>query len=161
MSILTKYHEKLAELCQHVYTDDNLQLHDHIDACSGIQCCFVKQDNELIIVFRGSDESVDWYHNFIATRTEYPRGSNICVHSGFLSQVLSIKTLFRQKLIKNIEEANGSIEKITFTSSSARVFQKSSFLMPPFVCIKISMLGFNFLRYLKISSVSGFIIASP
>ena len=118
--ILTKKHEDLAEYCQNCYVDDHLQLYDNIDDENvGIQCHFIVKNEELIVVFRGSDQFRDWFFNFIMTQSEYPKDSGIYIHSGFLTQILSIKSMFRRKLETHLSE--NKIEKITFTGHSAGV----------------------------------------
>lgn len=122
MDILTKKHEKCAKLCQDVYVDDHLKTYDHIDQQeTDMQVAFVVEEEELIIVFRGSDSSTDWFHNFWMAKTEYPKGSGVYVHSGFLSQVMSIRTILKRKIKTHIEDSKGSIKKITFTGHSAGI----------------------------------------
>ena len=80
--ILTQQHEDLAEYCQNCYVDAHLKLYDHIDDSDvGIQCHFIVKNEQLIVVFRGSNEFKDWFFNFIMTQTEYPKGSGIYIHT--------------------------------------------------------------------------------
>lgn len=119
MSVLTKQHEELAKLCQDIYLDDHLKMYDHIDKEeTDVQCCFIEEKGQLIIVFRGSDSGTDWLHNFMVTKTEYPVGSGVYVHTGFLLKILSIQELFKRKLRTYIEDSKGEIKKIVFTGHS-------------------------------------------
>ena len=119
MSVLTKQHEELAKLCQDIYIDDHLQMYDHIDEKdTDVQCAFVVNKDELIVVWRGSDSGTDWLHNAMVTQSEYPLGSGVYLHSGFLLKILSIKEIFKTKLKKHIEDSNGGIKKVVFTGHS-------------------------------------------
>jgi len=115
--ILTKKHEHMAKYCQDIYLDEHLTTYDHIDkkdTC--VQVAFIIENNELIIVFRGSDSGTDWLHNFMVTKSEYPIDSGVYVHTGFLLKILSIKDTLKQKIKKYIEE--NSIKKVVFTGHS-------------------------------------------
>ena len=130
--ILTQQHEDLAEYCQNCYVDAHLKLYDHIDDSDvGIQCHFIVKNEQLIVVFRGSNEFKDWFFNFIMTQTEYPKGSGIYIHSGFLTQILSIKSMFRRKLETHLSE--NQIEKIIFTGHSAGVLS----VLSAYICLDL------------------------
>lgn len=119
---LIPLHERLAQHCQDVYTDDYLSMHEHIDnKCTGVQCIFLKEEKQLIICYRGSDEASDWRWNFHMSQSEYPKGSGCYVHSGFLVQWISIENEFKEKL-QNFLDSNvdtKEFEEIIFCGHSA------------------------------------------
>jgi len=112
----------LARHCQDVYTDDYFSMHDNIDMKStGVQCFFLIENFKLLVVYRGSNEVVDWKMNFALTQTEYPKGSGCYVHSGFLIQWLSVMEIFRRKLtnLLQLHVPTGEIKEVILTGHSA------------------------------------------
>lgn len=118
---LTSEHMDISHMCLESYSDSTMELYDHIDKKStGVQCYFVLKNNQLVCVFRGSDEIIDWCHNFILTMSEYPKGSGCYVHSGFLLKWLSIESEFKSKLntLLQLHVSTGEINSIAFVGHS-------------------------------------------
>ena len=92
---LQRIHERLAKICQDVYTTDFLEMHRHINNKeTGVQCVFVVDDNKLVVCFRGSDSLLtDWRLNFHMSQSEYSVGSGCLIHSGFVMQWVSVEQL--------------------------------------------------------------------
>lgn len=77
--------EKLAILCENSYTTNN---YTQFKNDSGVQVFMVKDSNlkHLYVIFRGSDELVDWSFslNFLSkTISSTSNNENICVHHGY------------------------------------------------------------------------------
>ena len=101
---LCELHEKAMSHCEDIYTDSYLSIQDSIvNDDTDMQCFFKIEDEKLFIVFRGSDSLMDWKMNFYMTQSEYPRGSDVWIHNGFLCQWLSIEKEFKEKLTSYLD----------------------------------------------------------
>lgn len=117
---LEKLHERLVKHCQDVYTTEFLETHKHIEnECTGVQCVFMVENDQLVVCFRGSDSGTDWRMNFNMSQSEYPTGSGCFVHSGFLVQWVSIEQQFKQILQELMETHGEGLQEVVFCGHSA------------------------------------------
>lgn len=118
---LQRIHERLAKICQDVYTADFLEMHRHINnEETGVQCVFVVEDNKLVVCFRGSDSLLtDWRLNFHMSQSEYPVGSGCLIHSGFVMQWVSVEQTFKQIMEDILGDSTNVVESVVFCGHSA------------------------------------------
>ena len=122
---MTQEHLDAARLCHKVYDDEFLhQSERFVDApTTDVQCSMSvpsDQQNKLYVVFRGSDDFNDWFHNLKMDLVKYPNefsnpGSQC--HTGFLIQWLSVKQEIQEKIGEMIELR--PIDTIVLTGHSA------------------------------------------
>lgn len=117
---LTREHLHAARLCKLVYDDDYLHKSERfVDVPStDVQCSMSVDDHKLYVVFRGSDDKTDWFHNFNMNLVEYPAKSKIQLHAGFVVQWLSVREEVKKK-VKDMLQSNKGIETVIFTGHSA------------------------------------------
>ena len=129
---MTQEHLDAARLCHKVYDDEFLhQSERFVDApVTDVQCSMSvpsDQQNKLYVVFRGSDDFNDWFHNFKIDLVKYPNAfsnpDSQC-HTGFLIQWLSVKQEIQGKIGEMIEQRRGRedckpIDTIVLTGHSA------------------------------------------
>lgn len=118
---MTKEHLQAARLCHKVYDDDYLHASERfVDSEStNVQCSMCFEENKLFVVFRGSDDMVDWFHNFNMDLVKYPENSKAEFHAGFLVQWLSVKEEVKKKVAEMIELKEGTVDAIVFAGHSA------------------------------------------
>lgn len=116
---MTEEHLQAARLCHKVYDDDYLHSSERfVDSeYTNVQCSMSFEDNKLFVVFRGSDDMVDWFHNFNMDLVKYPENSEAEFHAGFLVQWLSVKDEVKQKIAEMIELK--AVDAIVFAGHSA------------------------------------------
>lgn len=116
-------HLEAARLCHKVYDDEYLHNSEkYVDSPeTDVQCSLSVFNNTLYVVFRGSDDLTDWYHNMNADLVKYPAKSESKVHAGFLVQWMSVKQEILQKIHEMIEsrKENDPIQSILFAGHSA------------------------------------------
>lgn len=124
---VTQEHLHAARLCHLVYDDEYLHKSERfVDSPStDVQCSMSVDDldaSKLYVVFRGSDDSTDWSHNFDMNLVPYPSKSRKQLHAGFLVQWLSVREEVHSKVAEMIQLGNESgspIQSIVFTGHSA------------------------------------------
>ncbi|CAM9528177.1 unnamed protein product, partial [Ectocarpus fasciculatus] len=117
---LEKLHQRLVKHCQDAYSTEFFETHKHIEnKCTGVQCVFMVENDQLIVCFRGSDSETDWRMNFLMSQTEYPAGSGCYVHSGFLVQWVSIEAQFKQMLQNFMDTRGEGLREVVFCGHSA------------------------------------------
>lgn len=121
---VTQEHLHAARLCHLVYDDEYLYNSERfVDSPStDVQCSMSVDDCKLYVVFRGSDDSTDWSHNFDMNLVSYPSKSNKQVHTGFLVQWLSVREEVTTKIAEMIDlshESGTPIQTVVFTGHSA------------------------------------------
>ena len=118
---MTKEHLQAARLCHKVYDDDYLHAAERfVDSEStNVQCAMTFEDHKLFVVFRGTDDMVDWYHNFQANLVKYPANSESEFHAGFLVQWLSVKQEVENKIVEMIQSRRDAVDAIVLTGHSA------------------------------------------
>lgn len=116
---------KFAELSMSSYRDGGWEqlgytLHKKIDK-HGVQCYILKNQNICVVVFRGSDEKIDWINNFRARLIKTTYGH---MHRGFKNLWDKISS----DLIKNIPR--NSLVYFTGHSLGGALALISSFYIP-------------------------------
>ena len=110
---------KMLELSAYAYKDNMPKCrHSYYEIIEGSKTdteCFIKKtENNITIIFRGTDSSINWTNNFLFCRKNIPYGNKdtkIRVHSGFLKEYKSV----RDKIHTRIP---GETCKITVTGHS-------------------------------------------
>lgn len=120
---ITPEHLEAARLCHKVYDDEYLHSSEkYVDSPeTDVQCSLSVSKNILYVVFRGSDDLTDWYHNMNADLVRYPAKSETKVHAGFLVQWMSVRHEILKKITEMIEtrKEKDPIETIVLTGHSA------------------------------------------
>lgn len=131
---MTQEHLEAARLCHKVYDDEYLHESERfVDSpTTDVQCSMsvstnCNQHNKLYVVFRGSDDFNDWFHNLKMDLVRYPNklsNPNSQFHTGFLIQWLSVKQEIQRKIGEMIELRRGRedckpIDTIVLTGHSA------------------------------------------
>lgn len=122
-AILTHDYLILAKLCESVYDDDFMRSSEsHVENNTTDTQCIMTSDlgnRKMVVCFRGSDSSTDWRMNFFTTLTEFPHKSGRYVHSGFLTQWMSIASEFESKFVEMMDRHEGDIDEVVFCGHSA------------------------------------------
>ena len=142
--LIKQEHLDTARLCHLVYDDEYLRNSERfVDSPStDVQCSMSVDENKLYVVFRGSDDSTDWAHNFNMGLVSYPSKSSHKVHAGFLVQWISVREEVKKKVAQMIESSSVKgkpIETIVFTGHSAG--------SPPACLCALEMLNENFEKF--------------
>ncbi len=121
---ITKEHLEAARLCHKVYDDEFLHASESfVDSPStDVQCSMTIVESKLYVVFRGSDDFTDWFHNLKMGLINYPANSKKQFHTGFLIQWLSVKDEVQKKIndiIDNRLTINNPIDTVVLTGHSA------------------------------------------
>lgn len=119
MGLVTEEHRLLSTYCRDIYDDEFLSnCDDYIENKStDVQVGIIEKDDTIFICFRGSDHPTDWRFNFFMSMTEYPFRTGKYVHSGFLTQWMSIKQQLEQKI--RFMLTRKGINRVVFTGHSA------------------------------------------
>ncbi len=120
---LTHDHLLLAKICESVYDDEFMRSSEsHVENNTTDTQCIVSADLErrqMVVCFRGSDSATDWRMNFFTTLTEFPHKSKRYVHSGFLTQWMSIASEFEKKFVEMMDIHKEGIDEVVFCGHSA------------------------------------------
>ena len=71
------------------------------DKATDTECFIRKNRSEILIIFRGTDSSINWTNNFIFCKKTIPYGNKdtkIRVHSGFLKGYKSVRDTLHTKI---------------------------------------------------------------
>jgi len=135
-TVLTREHLELSKLCDNIYSDEFLRNTEAYveNTQTDSQCGMVMSGSKLLVCFRGSDSATDWRLNFYVTLSEFPCGSGRYVHSGFLSQWLSIQAEFTEKFLYMMDKHIDNIDEVIFCGHSAgTVSCIAAYIMEPVI----------------------------